>query len=111
MGEKDALPKCRISSFHRAALQRVIEKAPEVPIGALYNRGIRPADPNDASKGSLKEKTPADFASWFGDHKVRGDSVNMVSEMLTAKDVAEARRCGKQVMVWYPCFKISNLKS
>lgn len=103
--EKAALSSCRISSFHRAALQHVMKKAPEVPIGSLYNPSLCPMDDNDASLGSVSAPTPSDFASWFADHKVAGDSVNMRSETITAEEVREARRHGKKVMAWYPCFR------
>lgn len=99
---KDALSCCRISSFHRAALQHIMRVAPEVPLGALYNSSIAPLDPANPDAGSITQPTPADFASWFADHKVPGDSVNLKSETVTTAEIEEIRRCGKQVMIWYP---------
>jgi len=101
--ERGAIPSCRISSFWRKALQRVIEVAPDVPIGALYNPSTALIDPHDPGKGSVLEGTPSEFAEWFGDHKVEGDSVNLRSESISNAEVAEARSYGKQVMVWFSC--------
>lgn len=100
--KKGALSSCRISSFHRAALQHVMKAAPDVPVGALYNPSTRPIDPEKPDAGNLAEPTPTDFASWFADHKVPGDSVNLRNETFTAEEIQEARKHGKQVMVWYP---------
>lgn len=101
--EKNALQFCRISSFHRAALKHVMEVAPELPIGALYNPGRGPLDPSDPAKGSKIEETPEDFVSWFKDHSVPGDSVNLRSETVTEQEVLDAKFYGKQVMIWCAC--------
>lgn len=102
---KKALPFCRISSFDRGILKTVLKAAPEVPIGALYHMGSRPIDPTDPAYGSYFEKEPEDFATWFADHKVEGDSVNLRAEAVL-RDVRmldQAREAGKKVLVWFPC--------
>lgn len=103
--EKDALSMCRISSFDRGMLQRTMELEPRLPLGALYHPAERMLDPSDPSKGVIYKEAPEDFASWFADHKVAGDSVNLRAEAVLRKPllIDEARRCGKQVMVWLPC--------
>eukprot|EP00747_Dinoflagellata_sp_TGD_P091811 gnl/TRDRNA2_/TRDRNA2_165193_c1_seq3.p1 gnl/TRDRNA2_/TRDRNA2_165193_c1~~gnl/TRDRNA2_/TRDRNA2_165193_c1_seq3.p1 ORF type:complete len:142 (+),score=22.93 gnl/TRDRNA2_/TRDRNA2_165193_c1_seq3:331-756(+) len=94
---------CRISSFHRAALQRVMEVCPELPLGALYNPAAGFLDPDNPSRGCKVHDVPEDFASWFADHQVSGDSVNLRSETISEAQVAEIRRHSKSVMVWFSC--------
>mmetsp|Transcript_51815 Transcript_51815/g.168415 ORF Transcript_51815/g.168415 Transcript_51815/m.168415 type:complete len:202 (-) Transcript_51815:34-639(-) len=103
--EKGALPSCRISSFDRGMLKQTMEIEPRVPLGALYHPAERLVDPNDPSKGIIYEEEPEDFASWFEDHRIDGDSVNLRAEAVLRKPelIEHARKCGKQVMVWFPC--------
>lgn len=103
--KKGALPSSRISSFDREMLKQVIAIAPEVPIGPLYHPGTGLVDPDDKSKGYGYHEAPADFAEWFKDHAVEGDSVNLRAEAVlrTPSLIEAAKSCGKQVMVWFPC--------
>jgi len=101
---KHALPHCQISSFDRTVLKVVLEQAPEVPIGAIFCPSTGRVDPSDASSTVLYENYPEDFASWFGHHKVEGDSVNVRAEALLrdASLVQKARAAGKKVLAWFP---------
>jgi len=101
---KGALPSCRISSFDRDILRQVMRAEPTVPIGALSNANIRPVDPEDPSKGAIFEEVPEDFLSWFGDHRIEGDSVNVRAQaVLQAPSlVEEAKAMGKRVLAWCP---------
>jgi len=101
---KRALPHCQISSFDRTVLKLVLEHAPEVPIGAIFCPSTGRVDPDDATSTVLYENYPEDFASWFGNHKVEGDSVNVRAEALL-RDVTlvqKARAAGKKVLAWFP---------
>jgi len=99
-----AIPSSRISSFCRDILKQVMAVEPTVPIGALANANIRPVDPNDESKGVVFEEVPQDFASWFGDHHVEGDSVNLraQAEIEDPSLIIKAKAAGKRVLVWCP---------
>merc|ERR1711884_405585 len=94
---------CRVSSFARNMLKHVMEVAPEVPIGALYNPSTGPVNPEDPAQGANFRQHPPDFASWFQDHNVVGDSVNLRVEAVSEEAISEIKRCGKQAMVWFPC--------
>jgi len=102
--DKGAIPSSRISSFDRDILQQVMTIEPTVPIGALSNANIRPVDPDDESKGAVFEEVPEDFVSWFGDHIVEGDSVNLRAQAVLQNPslIARAKAAGKRVLAWCP---------
>jgi len=101
---KGALRSCRISSFDRVILQQVMKVEPEVPIGALFNPNVRLVDSEDPSKGVVYDQAPEDFASWFGDHHVAGDSVNLRAKAVLQNPalIQQAKAAGKSVLVWCP---------
>jgi len=101
---KGALRSCRISSFDRSLLQQVMEVEPEVPVGALFNANVRLVDSEDPSKGVVYEQVPEDFASWFGNHRVAGDSVNLRAKAVLQNPslIQQAKAAGKRVLVWCP---------
>jgi len=85
-------------------LQQVMKVEPEVPIGALFNANVRLVDSEDPSKGVVYEQVPEDFASWFGDHQVAGDSVNLRAKAVLQNPtlIQQAKAAGKSVLVWCP---------
>eukprot|EP00928_Gymnodinium_smaydae_P090503 TRINITY_DN74299_c0_g1_i1.p1 TRINITY_DN74299_c0_g1~~TRINITY_DN74299_c0_g1_i1.p1 ORF type:complete len:266 (+),score=32.24 TRINITY_DN74299_c0_g1_i1:40-837(+) len=100
---KNATDRCRISSFDRRALEMVLQKAPEIPIGALYHAGFFTPDGTYS-----RMPAPADFASWWERDRSKTpradeDSVNLCAECINEELLAEVRRCGKRLMVWFPC--------
>eukprot|EP01062_Namystynia_karyoxenos_P009678 TRINITY_DN13424_c0_g1_i1.p2 TRINITY_DN13424_c0_g1~~TRINITY_DN13424_c0_g1_i1.p2 ORF type:complete len:294 (+),score=85.89 TRINITY_DN13424_c0_g1_i1:85-882(+) len=95
MEESGAKGKFVISSFDRNVLKRVFALDPTIGVGALYNPALGPGQ---------RMATPPDFATWFppperGPHPL--DSVNLSQETVTPAEIAEAKRCGKRVMLWF----------
>mmetsp|Transcript_20261 Transcript_20261/g.44244 ORF Transcript_20261/g.44244 Transcript_20261/m.44244 type:complete len:259 (-) Transcript_20261:3-779(-) len=105
LSEKGAFPVSRISSFDRGMLQLTRELEPSLPLGALYHPGIPKVEAGPSGQLVYYMEEPEDFASWFADHQVEGDSVNLRAEAFLRKPslAEEARKHGKKVMVWFPC--------
>lgn len=84
----------RISSFDIPILHTVIKKYPDIPVGCLYNSGIR----KDDNGITLRNPTPETFLD-----KLRpGDSVNLCAETIKSEEASKAREKKVNCMAWFP---------